>query len=331
MAIASLGYVCFRAPDLKAWSDYGTSLLGLQVADRSRDMISFRMDDLKQRIIIETGRAGEHNIFGWDACDESSLSATCDALDAASVAYVEMPESLCRLRGVNAGISFKDPAGNQIEVFHGPVVAHGDFAPSRAISGFVTGPLGLGHIVLYVKDIEAAHAYYTNVLGFKLSDYVTTPFRAQFYHINPRHHSLALIENTENGVHHLMIELYQLDDVGQGYDIALGDPDRIATTLGRHSNDFMTSFYTVTPSQFLVEYGWGGKLIDVESWQPYEMTDGPSLWGHERAWLTPEGREKAKHMRLDAARRGVKEPVYVTPGNYRENRLDCAWWCKQNV
>ena len=47
-----------------------------------------------------------------------------------------------------------------------------------------------------------------------------------------------------------------VDDVGQGYDIALGDKEKIVATLGRHPNDLVTSFYMHTPSDILVEYGW---------------------------------------------------------------------------
>ncbi len=36
---------------------------------------------------------------------------------------------------------------------------------------------------------------------------------------------------------------------------------RVAYTLGRHTNDHMTS-YANTPSGFFAEYGWGGRVID---------------------------------------------------------------------
>ena len=62
------------------------------------------------------------------------------------------------------------------------------------------------------------------MLGFGVSDYILTPFRAYFLHVNPRHHTVALIETGKQDLHHLMVELYSLDDVGQGYDIALGEP-----------------------------------------------------------------------------------------------------------
>ena len=86
-----------------------------------------------------------------------------------------------------------------------------------------------------------------------------------------------------------MFEVCYLDDVGQAYDLALRKPEMIGTTLGRHVNDHVTSFYSWSPSKFLVEYGWGGRTIDTDNWTPHERTEGPSLWGHDRMWLPPEG------------------------------------------
>ena len=112
-----------------------------------------------------------------------------------------------------------------------------------------------------------------------LSDYITKPFRAYFFHVNARHHSLALIETGKNGMHHLMVELFSLDDVGQCYDIAMTQEDRVGVTLGRHTNDFMTSFYAKTPSSFMIECGWGGREIDPATWQPVEMHRRPEPVG----------------------------------------------------
>ncbi len=124
-------------------------------------------------------------------------------------------------RRVRSLISFRDPAGNRLEAFYGAEIDETPFSPGRSISGFRTGPLGLGHAVLTVENIDPVMAFYVDVLGFGLSDYIEKPFRAYFFHVNARHHSLALIETGKNGMHHLMVELFSLDDVGQAYDIAL--------------------------------------------------------------------------------------------------------------
>jgi len=58
--------------------------------------------------------------------------------------------------------------------------------------------------VLTVENIDAVMPFYVDLLGFGLSDYMMKPFRAYFFHVNARHHSLALIETGKNGMHHLM-------------------------------------------------------------------------------------------------------------------------------
>ncbi len=140
-----------------------------------------------------------------------------------------------------------DPAGNRIEIFHGPEIATDAFKPGRSISGFRTGPLGMGHAVLHVNSINDVVPFYRDVLGFRLSDYMLRPFNAYFFHANPRHHSVAFIETGRSATHHLMVELFSLDDVGQCYDLALGEEGRIGVTLGRHINDEVTSFYANSP------------------------------------------------------------------------------------
>jgi hypothetical protein len=84
----------------------------------------------------------------------------------------------------------------------------------------------------------------------------------------------------------------------------------------------MTSFYSISPSNFMVEYGWGGRSIDPDTWTPHERADGPSLWGHDRMWLTPEKREEARAMRIVLAEAGGRVPLNVMDGNYlRARRL----------
>ena len=184
----------------------------------------------------------------------------------------------------------------------------------------------MGNVVLNVESIDRLLPFYTETLGFELSDFTLRPFKAYFFHLNPRHHSFAMVETGKSSIHHLMMELYMLDDVGQAYDIAQGEEGRIATTLGRHSNDFMTSFYANSPSGFFVEYGWGGRSIDPQTWTPVEMTTGPSLWGHDRNWLSAEGRAQARALRLKAAQEGQREPVQVLDGNFTLAPGTCAWW-----
>jgi 2,3-dihydroxybiphenyl 1,2-dioxygenase len=326
MPLQALGYAGFGSAALDDWRQFGTGLVGLQAVERSSSLLAFRMDDRKQRIVIDRSMPEGARFFGWEVADAAALDALAARLEQAKVSVTAEPQTLADARRVHRLISFHDPAGNRLEAFYGAEIDDTPFSPGRSISGFRTGPLGLGHAVLTVENLEPVMAFYVDVLGFALSDYIEKPFRAYFFHINARHHSLALIESGKNGMHHLMVELFSLDDVGQSYDIALTEPDRVNVTLGRHTNDLMTSFYAKTPSSFMIECGWGGREIEPATWKPFEMHAGPSLWGHERVWLPPADREVAREMRMRAAASGLRAPVQVMDGNYKLMSGTCAWW-----
>jgi 2,3-dihydroxybiphenyl 1,2-dioxygenase len=326
MTIQALGYVGFRAKNLEDWAAYGSRFLGMQLTDRTRGKLAFRMDDRKQRVVVEEGESEAPAFYGWEVADAAALDQLAASLERAGVRVARGAAGLAQERRVKDLIVFADPAGNRVEVFHGAEVTSDPFQPGRSISGFRTGPLGMGHAVLTAGRIDDVIRFYTEVLGFKPSDYILKPFAAYFFHVNPRHHSLAFIDTGKNGIHHLMMELFYLDDVGQAYDLALGKPEMIGTTFGRHVNDYMTSFYSWSPSNFLVEYGWGGRSIDPDTWVPHERTEGPSLWGHDRAWLPPEGRAEARDMRIKTAAAGTRIPVQVIEGNHELQPGVCPWW-----
>jgi len=326
MNLQALGYVGIRTRKLEDWSAYATRFLGLQLVDRSRNALTFRMDDRKQRIVVEAEQGEGPSFYGWEAESAKALDDLAARLERSGVSFARGSRALADERRVKDLIVFSDPIGNRLEVFHGAEIASDPFRPGRAISGFRTGALGMGHAVLTAERLDEVLPFYQDVLGFKPSDYILKPFKAYFFHINPRHHSLAFIDTGKNGIHHLMMETCYLDDVGQAYDLALRKPEMIGTTLGRHVNDEVTSFYSWSPSEFLVEYGWGGRTIEPATWTPHERTEGPSLWGHDRSWLSDEAREEARSMRVKVAEAGGRVPLNVMAGNYKLAADVCPWW-----
>jgi 2,3-dihydroxybiphenyl 1,2-dioxygenase len=326
MSIEALGYVGVRAKSLEDWSNFGTKFLGMQLVDQAAKTLALRMDDRKQRVVVSEDGGEGVAFFGWEVADAATLDDFAKRLETADVAVARGSRALADERQVEDLIVFSDPLGNRVEIFHGAETTTEPFRPGRAISGFRTGALGMGHAVLHVQNIENAVPFYRDLLGFRLSDYMLRPFRAFFFHANPRHHSIAFIETGKSATHHLMIECYSLDDVGQCYDLALREEGRIGVTLGRHINDEITSFYANSPSGFMVEYGWGGRSIDPATWEPVEVTWGPSMWGHDRMWMTPEGRVDARNLRIEAAATGLRRRLNVIEGNYKRAPGVCPWW-----
>ena len=325
MQLQSFGYFGIRSEKLDDWAEYGPKFLGLEVVERTPTTVKLRMDDRKQRILVSSTDA-DVTAFGFEVADEAALETLAARLEARQVPVRRLSAGAASLRGVTGAIRFSDPSGNGLEAFHGPEARSEPFKPGRPISGFRTGVLGMGHAVLHVKQVETLVPFYRDLLGFKVSDFMVKPFKAYFFHLNPRQHSLALLETGREGIHHIMMETGQLDDVGQALDLASAE-GRVAVTLGRHTNDLMTSFYARTPDNFLIEYGWGGRVIDPDNWQPAEMTFGGSLWGHEPAAASPEllaARRAAKSKVVEA---GLRQPVQVADGNYHlGSSTTCAWW-----
>ena len=320
MAVQALGYLGIGTQSIDEWCEFATRQVGLQLVDRTASSRAFRMDDRRQRIIVDRERPDSERFFGWEVADAESLDALAEN-SKLQVLPCDVNRRHSPISGLFADlISFRDPAGNRLEAFYGPSLAATPFASGRSISGFRTGAEGMGHVVLMVADFEAALAFYRDLLGFQISDFMRTP-KICFLHVNARHHSLALFESPRQGLHHLLIELYSLDDVGQGYDIARAD-GRVKVSLGRHNNDYMTSFYLRTPSTFLIEYGWGGRELDVATWQPTEMSTLASFWGHEGLGQSVLGDAPIAHSPPE----GRRAPLQVMEGNYQRLSGVCPWW-----
>ena len=320
MTIQALGYLGVGSDKLEDWTQFATNWLGMQAVDRGAGVAAFRMDDRKQRLVIDRSLPEGQRYFGWEVANAAALEALAAKLEAAGVAVTREPATLADQRFVRGLISFADPAGNRLEAFHGAAVADEPFRPGRHIEGFRTGSQGMGHTLLLVPDAQAALAFYRDLLGFRISDYMAEPVNAYFLHVNPRHHSIALVQAPVNRMHHLMVELYSLDDVGQAYDLTMQDPQRIVATLGRHSNDLMTSFYQRTPSDIYVEYGWGGREVDDAVWQPHAVETLASYWGHKGLF------EALGDDHPPLQRPTERAPLQVMDGNYQRMTGVCPWW-----
>jgi catechol 2,3-dioxygenase-like lactoylglutathione lyase family enzyme len=77
MAVQALGYPGIGAQDVAERSDFATRRLGLQLVDRGASCRAFRIDDRRQRVIVDKERPDAGRFFGWKAADAASF----DALD----------------------------------------------------------------------------------------------------------------------------------------------------------------------------------------------------------------------------------------------------------
>jgi hypothetical protein len=65
MAVQALGYLGISTQNIDDWSDFATRQLGLQSVDWTVSSRAFRMDDRRQRIIVDKERPDSERFFGW--------------------------------------------------------------------------------------------------------------------------------------------------------------------------------------------------------------------------------------------------------------------------
>ncbi|MGV9709064.1 VOC family protein [Gordonia sp. NPDC003424] len=316
--IKGLGYVRVKATDMDRWRELGFEVLGFApgIGDEL-DALHFRLDERQARITVERADVNRVTAVGWEVRDHLALRRLAETLNTRGVAYEQMSQELCDLRKVEAGICMKDPGGTPLEFFFGPVLEHSPVITKYG-QRFITGAQGLGHVVMPTTNFEESFRFYTETLGFLPRGAFRmgpgpdgAPMRIRFLGVNQRHHSLAImpsLEGRDPGLIHVMVEVDSLDAVGRAYDQVLSRNFPVSSTLGRHTNDKMISFYVRVPGGWDIEYGTGGQLVDETYYTAEEIT-ADSYWGHEWMWA----REMKEARRKAAEETAVVEQAAAEP------------------
>jgi 2,3-dihydroxybiphenyl 1,2-dioxygenase len=288
--LKSLGYITASTSDIERWRHFAFGVLGFaegQGPDPSA--LYLRMDERAARIIVVPGETDRVLTIGWEVRDHAALQRVTAALDRAAVAFKRLSVDEAGDRRVEEVISFEDPSGTTLEVFHGAVLDHSPVITPFGAK-FVTGDQGLGHVVVPATDPNAMFDFYTDVLGFLSRGAFRVPLpkefgpvRVRFLGINERHHSMAIVpaaHQRDPGVVHVMVEVDTLDAVGRALDRINADGIQLSSTLGRHTNDKMVSFYVRAPGDWDIEFGTDGMRVDETYYTAEEIT-ADSYWGHQ--------------------------------------------------
>lgn len=286
-SVTELAYIGIEASDLDAWQSFAVDLLGMHVAERNDSVLRLRLDDRVHRIIVRKGAADDLSFSGYECSNSAQMDSLIEVLVTNGATVEEGEAALAAARGVDRIAVTQDPHGNRLELVVGLAVADSPFGPTATRSGFFTETGGAGHMFLNSKGDRQAMIDFYALLGFQMSDYIDQEIapgmvlEGAFTHCNPRHHTLAFANMPfPKTLHHFMVEVNDMMDVGLAYDRVLAAGQPLELTLGVHSNDRMFSFYVRTPSGFSIEYGWGGLLIEDDQKWDVVTYDRTSDWGH---------------------------------------------------
>ena len=260
--IKALSYVVVETPHLEAWMEQAEQHIGLQVeVVEAGRCVCLRADEKFQRLLVTRTEGQASMGMGFELDNAEQLQTIRQRLEEAGYATTEGTAEELALRGVAGMIHFRDPDGVRLEVCHGLADAATPFVPGRPLGGFRTGDMGIGHVALITEHFDELSHLYRNIFGFRVSDHTQAPFRVEFLHCNPRHHTMGLAHTGGPAkIYHLMLEYNDFDDLGRAYDMALEKPESIGP-----------------------------------NWQVEEL-QGMSLWGHDRTWLPDHKREEARQI-----------------------------------
>lgn len=144
----------------------------------------------------------------------------------------------------------------------------------------------LGHAVLMVRDIDASVEFYTQVLGFKVSDAYPGNMvkgRMVFLRFNDDHHGVGLVgqgreASRHRELHHMAFEVPSIDDVFRARDHLLSHGVEVDFE-GRRRAGCQVAVEFRDPDGHCLEIYWGLDQVawDGEARRPEEWLPAPSL------------------------------------------------------
>jgi catechol 2,3-dioxygenase-like lactoylglutathione lyase family enzyme len=153
-------------------------------------------------------------------------------------------------------------------------------------------PRRLGHVVVGSLNQEASQHFFTEGLGFKVTDHV--PSLASFLRCSTDHHNLLLQQAPLNFLHHTAWEVDDVDEVGRGASAMLEEhPERHVWGLGRHHIGSNFFWYLKDPAgNFSEYYADLDCILDDQLWDPTVIDGARGLynWGPPPppSFITPD-------------------------------------------
>jgi 2,3-dihydroxybiphenyl 1,2-dioxygenase len=281
-----LGYLGFEVSDPAAWDRLLTQVIGLTGGGANPDgSRSYRMDEFAQRLFVREGQADDVCAVGLAAYNRAEYDGLIGRLRGAGIEVRPGTPDELAARHVDHLVRFEDPWGNPLELCLGLRTSPTPFASPVQPAGFVTGDMGMGHLIVVMPDLDAAVPFYTDVIGMSVSDtgaeeWAGITLSAVFLYANPRHHTIALAGGVPpvKRIAHFEVHVPSVDDVGLAFDRTMGAGIEITHLPGRHTEG-VYSFYGRTPSGFEYEVGTEGFRVD-ERWRQRHLTRF-TLWGHQ--------------------------------------------------
>ncbi|MGE4431383.1 MAG: VOC family protein [Sphingobium sp.] len=273
--VTEIRYVGYGVTDYEAEKAFYEEVWGLDPVPSDDGMAWFKAQGHDEHHVVRLRKADENRIdvIALAADSRADVDALCEQVRASGARIVSDPHDLATPGG-GYGFRFFSPDGLQLEISSD--VARGT---KREIGRWDGVPVKISHIVLHSPDHHALMRFFTDVLGFRVSDWLGD-FMG-FLRCNDAHHRLAILPGPPC-LNHVAYDMEGVDGMMRGAHRLKVKGIDIGWGPGRHTAGNNTFSYFVTPAGFVAEYTADLEMVDFATHEPTVYTPAPLVmdqWG----------------------------------------------------
>lgn len=268
-----IGHVALRTPDLGRLSAYAAGALGLKVTSDGPEEVLLTANDKHHELQLLAGDDPGLDHVGLELESKAEMDAVVDRAVAAGGRILDRQTSEPEL---DSSIRLVGPEGITYEPYIGM-----KREPLRSDAHLRPGIRRLGHLTFFAEDPETIVEFWTEGLGFRISDQTKglTWLRCDF-----DHHGLAIGPRPSGTVlHHHAWEVQDVGALSQYCDSLAGDGRRLLWGPVRHGPGFNLATYLPDPDGGLIEvYADLIRIYDEAAYEPVDWDNQPdalNLWG----------------------------------------------------
>lgn len=245
VTITRIGAATFETTDVARLSDYYKDVMGMRELVRTANSAVLSCANGSRSVVIAAGEIARCARISLEVANSDDLEALRIHL---SRAGVETKLASDPRPGVIRCLSFAGPGAFDIDV----EVLKGDKSETSSPTAPVSiAPRKLGHIAFKVDDPSRATAFFTELLGFRVSDWIGDFFA--FLRCGPDHHTVNFLRHEAQGMHHVAFELRDMDHLQTACDVLGRAGIKLIWGPGRHGPGHNVFTYHHNPDGQIIE------------------------------------------------------------------------------
>jgi catechol 2,3-dioxygenase-like lactoylglutathione lyase family enzyme len=273
--VTEIRFVGYGVEDFETERKFYADDWGLVEVAAGEDMAWFKSHGADEHHVVRLHKSATNcvEVIALAANSAADVDGLFAKVSGAGCQIVHPPRAL-DAPGGGYGFRFFSPDGLPFEI--SADVARLD---KRAMERWEGVPVKISHIVLHSPDHKAAVGFFTEVLGFKVSDWLGD-FMC-FLRCNEAHHRLAILPGPPC-LNHVAYDMLSVDDMMRGISRLRKRGTDLRWGPGRHTAGNNTFSYFCTPAGFAVEYTSELEEVDFESHQAKVHEPAPTVmdqWG----------------------------------------------------